>query len=92
MKLAMLAVLGALLGGCACGPATGAVPCSPDAPYRPSAAVVDVDGQSYVDHGVYYGPAPDDTVIPQADPPVGQLRPSHALTQSQSIYMKPDAR
>jgi hypothetical protein len=40
--------------------------------------VVYVDGVSYVDRGVAYGPAPADTVIPTDDPPVGQLTPPPA--------------
>jgi hypothetical protein len=67
MKLAIL-LAGTLLG--ACGPALQAQPCYP----VHTARVIDVDGVQYVDHGVYTGAAPDDTIIPDEDPPVGDLR------------------
>jgi hypothetical protein len=56
-------VLLAALGGCATAD-----------PYR-HAQVVYVDGVSYVDHGVYNGPPPPDTLIPQDDPEVGPMTP-----------------
>ncbi|HEY1547958.1 MAG TPA: hypothetical protein VGG28_09060 [Kofleriaceae bacterium] len=67
MKLAIL-LAGTLLG--ACGPALQAEPCYP----AYAAHTIDVDGVRYVDHGVYDGPPPDDTIIPDDDPPVGDLR------------------
>jgi hypothetical protein len=88
MKLALFGIFSALLGACA--PATGVAPCY-SGDYRPSASVVDVDGQSYVDHGVFYGPAPEDTVIPQDDPPVGQLPQTHESTPQQRILTSADS-
>jgi hypothetical protein len=89
MKLASVGILAALLGGC-CAPATGVAPCYPDG-YTPSASVVDVDGYSYVDHGVFYGSAPADTVIPQDDPPVGRLPQTHESTPQQRILTSADS-
>jgi hypothetical protein len=81
MKLAIIAVLGLA----ACGPALQAQPCYPTGGH-----VIDVDGYQYVDRGVYNGPAPDDTIIPQDDPAVGQLAPSHESTPPQSIFTQAD--
>ena len=88
MKLALFGIFAALLGACA--PATGVAPCY-SGDYRRSARVVDVDGHSYIDHGVYYGPAFEDTVIPQDDPPVGELNPTQALTEQQRILTSADS-
>jgi hypothetical protein len=89
LKLATL-LAGVLLG--ACGPALQAQPCYPTGGH-----VIDVDGYQYVDRGVYNGPPPDDTIIPQDDPPVGDLRLGVELqqaqqdsTQSQSIFTQAD--
>jgi hypothetical protein len=88
MKLAILAVLGLA----ACGPALQAQPC-----YPTDGHVIDVDGYRYVDRGVYTGAPPDDTIIPQDDPPVGDLRLGVELeqaqqdsTQSQSNFTQAD--
>jgi hypothetical protein len=66
MKMLAIVLLAAL-GGCA----------TADQPYSPyayhQARVVYVDGYSYVDHGVYNGPPPPDTIIPQDDPEVGPM-------------------
>jgi hypothetical protein len=83
MKLAIIAVLG-VLGLVACGPALQAQPC------YPAGHVIDVDGYQYVDRGVYDGAPPDDTIIPQDDPPVGQLVPSHDAMPPQSIFTSAD--
>jgi hypothetical protein len=80
MKLAIMA----LLGLAACGPALQAQPC------YPTGHVIDVDGYQYVDRGVYNGAPPDDTIIPQDDPPVGQLVPSHDSMPPQSIFTQAD--
>jgi hypothetical protein len=88
MKLAIIAVLGLA----ACGPALQAQPCYPTGGH-----VIDVDGYRYVDRGVYNGAPPDDTIIPQDDPPVGDLRLGVELeqaqqdsTQSQSNFTQAD--
>ncbi len=67
MKLRLATLLAGILLG-ACGPALQAQPC------YPTGHVIDVDGYRYVDRGVYNGAPPDDTIIPQDDPPVGDLR------------------
>ena len=61
LKLAIVTL--ALLGGCN------------TLPYNAYAGgnVVYVDGVTYVDHGVAYGDAPANTVIPATDPPVGTM-------------------
>ncbi|HEX4453182.1 MAG TPA: hypothetical protein VH143_20060 [Kofleriaceae bacterium] len=76
-------VLVAMLGLAACGPALQAQPC------YPAGHVIDVDGYQYVDRGVYTGAAPDDTLIPQDDPPVGDLRLGVELEQAQQEQTQP---
>jgi hypothetical protein len=60
---ALAIALVAMLGGCA----------TADQYAYHHAQVVYVDGVSYVDHGVYNGPPPPDTIIPQDDPDVGPM-------------------
>lgn len=71
-KLAILTVLGATLLG-ACMPYA-----QPGYSYEyrhHHRHVVYVDGATYVDRDVVYGPAPAYTVIPANDPPVGTIFP-----------------
>lgn len=73
----MIAIGGALLGACA--PAT--VPYNAyGGGYAYDRHLIDVDGHVYWQDGVAHGDPPPGTIIPDEDPPVGQMMPTASLS------------